>query len=48
MAEMSLTTQERLAITREVYPPKIVELLDITASGGGTKVNYIYHLANTV
>ena len=32
MSVMSLSTQERLQATKEVYPPKIIELLDIGAT----------------
>ena len=29
LAEMRLTTEEKLAGTREMYPPRIIELLDM-------------------
>jgi len=32
LADMSLTTQEKLGQTREAYPPRIIELLDITTT----------------
>lgn len=32
LLEMKQTTEEKLAATREMYPPKIVQLLDIGTS----------------
>ena len=41
IAEMGLTTEERLARINEVYPPRIVELIDIGATSA-QKVRHIY------
>ena len=32
LAEMSLTTSEKLSQTREMYPPRIIEFMDIGAN----------------
>lgn len=32
LANMKLTTEEKLELTYEMYPPKIIELLDMTAT----------------